>query len=75
MEVSFDHSPNYKTSIPSLEDSFENDVIKTGNSGRQTEINGLVVKFIECQIKKSFQKLKCYLTYLQTMLNSFKYSL
>ena len=52
MKVSFDHSSNHITSIPSLEDSFEKDVIKTDNTCIQTETEGLFVKFMESQIKK-----------------------
>ena len=70
MKVSFDHSSNHITSIPSLEDSFEKDVIKTDNTCRQTEIKGLVVKFMECQIKKSFRKTEMLLNILA---NNFKF--
>ena len=70
MKVSFDHSSNHITSIPSLEDSFEKDVIKTDTTCSQTQITGLVVKFMECQIKKSFRKSEMLLNILA---NNFKF--
>ena len=70
MKVSFDHSSNHITSIPSSEKFLEKDVVKTDDTCRKTEIKDFVVKFMECQIKISFRKTEML---LNTLANNFKF--